>query len=195
MKLYEIPTHERSPLVVNAVVEIPKGSNNKYEYDPEYDQFVLDRALMSAMVYPANYGFISSTLADDGDALDILVCSSTPIDKGTIVPTRVIGALHMIDNGEVDYKLVGVPIRSYSKQHINELDDFDPLFLEVVENFFQHYKELEGKKVELKGWIEREETFKIIEESITDKKPAVKLAKIASHWTSAGWNVQGATER
>lgn len=190
MKLYEIPTHERSPQVVNAVVEIPKGSSNKYEYNPVYDQFVLDRALMSAMVYPANYGFISNTLADDGDALDILVCSSTPIDKGTIVPTRVIGALHMIDNGEVDYKLVGVPIRSYSKQHIGELDDFDPLFLEVVENFFQHYKELEGKKVELKGWIDREETFKIVEESVVDKPKEVKPIM---HWTKAGWNTSGIT--
>lgn len=170
MKLYEIPTHKRSPYVVNAVVEIPKGSSNKYEYDPVYDQFVLDRALMSAMVYPANYGFISSTLADDGDALDILVCSGTSVDKGTIVPTRVMGALHMIDNGEVDYKLIGVPIRSYSKQHIGSLDDFDPLFLEVVENFFQHYKELEGKTVELKGWIDKAETYKIVQESIVGEK-------------------------
>ena len=172
-----------------------KGSSNKYEYDPEYDQFVLDRTLMSAMVYPANYGFISSTLADDGDALDILVCSSTSIDKGTIVPTRVIGALHMIDNGEVDYKLIGVPIRSFGKQHISELDDFDPLFLEVVENFFQHYKELEGKKVELKGWIERTATFKIIEESITDKSVLKTDSCIQPHWTTAGWNTVGITNR
>lgn len=187
MKLYEIPTHKRSPQVVNAVVEIPKGSSNKYEYDPELDQFVLDRALMSAMVYPANYGFISSTLADDGDALDILVCSGSPIDKGTVVPTRVIGALHMIDNGEVDYKLIGVPLRSYNKQHIGELDDFDPLFLEVVENFFQHYKELEGKEVVLKGWIEKEETFKIVEDSILGKKAPQSDCTNQRHWTTAGW--------
>ncbi len=190
MKLYEIPTHKDSPRVVNAIVEIPKGSNHKYEYDPEYDQFVLDRSLMSAMVYPANYGFISSTLADDGDALDILVLAGEPIDKGTIVPTRVIGALHMIDNGEVDYKLIGVPVRSYSKQHIQTFDDIDPLLLDVIENFFQHYKELEGKKVELKGWIEQEETFKIVEESITDNAPLPsedKTSKSSWHWTRAGW--------
>ena len=193
MKLYEIPTHKDSPRVVNAIVEIPKGSNHKYEYDPEYDQFVLDRSLMSAMVYPANYGFISSTLADDGDALDILVLAGEPIDKGTIVPTRVIGALHMIDNGEVDYKLIGVPVRSYSKQHIQTFDDIDPLLLDVIENFFQHYKELEGKKVELKGWIEQAETFKIVEESITDAAPMLveetekKTVKSSWHWTRAGW--------
>lgn len=185
MKLYEIPTHKDSPRVVNAIIEIPKGSNHKYEYDPEYDQFVLDRSLMSAMVYPANYGFISSTLADDGDALDILVLAGEPIDKGTVVPTRVIGALHMVDGGEVDYKLIGVPVRSYSKQHIQTFDDIDPLLLDVIENFFQHYKELEGKKVELKGWIEQEETFKIVEESITDTPPMPE-PKPHPHWTHGG---------
>ncbi len=187
MKLYEIPTHKDSPRVVNAIVEIPKGSNHKYEYDPDYDQFVLDRSLMSAMVYPANYGFISSTLADDGDALDILILAGEPIDKGTIVPTRVIGALHMIDNGEVDYKLIGVPVRSYSKQHIQTFADIDPLLLDVIENFFQHYKELEGKTVELKGWIEQEETLKIVEKSVTDKTPPTSAPCAHPHWTKGGW--------
>ena len=190
MKLYEIPTHKDSPRVVNAVVEIPKYSSQKYEYIPEWDQFVLDRSLMSAMVYPANYGFISSTLADDGDALDILVLAGEPIDKGTIVATRVIGALHMVDGGETDYKLIGVPVRSYTKQHIQTFDDIDPLLLDIIENFFKHYKELEGKKVELHGWISQEETFKIVEQSITDKKP-VSAPCSHPHWTKGGWNTYG----
>ena len=171
MNLYEIPTHKESPQVVNAIVEIPKGSNHKYEYSPEYDQFVLDRTLMSAMVYPANYGFISSTFADDGDALDILVLAGEPIDKGTIVPTRVIAALHMIDGGEVDYKLIGVPISAYRKDHIKTFEDVDPLLIDIIENFFKHYKELEGKQVVLKGWINQEDTYKIITESIIDNEP------------------------
>ncbi len=190
MKLYEIPTHKDSPRVVNAVVEIPKYSSQKYEYIPEWDQFILDRSLMSAMVYPANYGFISSTLADDGDALDILVLAGEPIDKGTIVATRVIGALHMVDGGETDYKLIGVPVRSYTKQHIQTFDDIDPLLLDIIENFFKHYKELEGKKVELHGWISQEETFKIVEQSITDKKP-VSAPCSHPHWTKGGWNTYG----
>ena len=169
MRLDKIPTHARSPQVVNAVIEIPKYSSQKYEYIPEWDQFILDRSLMSAMVYPANYGFISSTMADDGDALDILVLAGEPIDKGTIVATRVLGALHMVDGGKTDYKLIGVPLRSYSKHHVQTFDDIDPLLLDIIENFFKHYKELEGKKVELHGWIEQEETFKIVEESIVDK--------------------------
>jgi inorganic pyrophosphatase len=163
MKLYEIPTHTDSPKIVNAIVEIPKYSRYKYEYDPEYDQFVLNRSLMSAMVYPANYGFISSTLAADGDALDILILSDDPIDKGTIVPTRVIAALHMIDDGEVDYKLIGVPISAY--QQSKDFNDIDPLQLDIIYNFFARYKELEGKEVILKGWINREDTYKIIENS------------------------------
>lgn len=188
MKLYEIPTHKESPRIVNAIIEIPKGSNHKYEYNPEYDQFVLDRSLMSAMVYPANYGFISSTLAEDGDALDILVLASQPVDRGVIVPTRVIGALHMIDSDEEDYKLIGVPIQSYSKQHVRSFDDIDPLLLDVIENFFQHYKELEGKTVELRGWKNQKETYKIIEKSITDRKPRFAPTPCAHpHWTKAGW--------
>ena len=188
MKLYEIPTHKDSPRIVNAVVEIPKYSSQKYEYIPEWDQFILDRSLMSAMVYPANYGFISSTLADDGDALDILVLAGEPIDKGTIVATRVLGALHMVDGGETDYKLIGVPTRSYTKQHIQTFDDIDPLLLDIIENFFKHYKELESKKVELHGWIDQKETFKIIEQSIVGKKTK---SRVQAHWTSGSWNTYG----
>jgi len=190
MKLYEIPTHKDSPRVVNAVVEIPKYSSQKYEYIPEWDQFILDRSLMSAMVYPANYGFISSTLADDGDALDILVLAGEPIDKGTIVATRVLGALHMVDGGETDYKLIGVPVTSYKKQHIQTFEDVDPLLLDIIENFFKHYKELEAKEVVLHGWINQEETFKIIEESITPKESSAAPCS-HPHWTAGGWNKYG----
>jgi len=190
MKLYEIPTHKDSPRVVNAVVEIPKYSSQKYEYIPEWDQFVLDRSLMSAMVYPANYGFISSTLADDGDALDILVLAGEPIEKGTIVATRVLGALHMVDGGETDYKLIGVPVRSYTKQHIQTFDDIDPLLLDIIENFFKHYKELEAKEVVLHGWINQEETFKIVEQSVTGNKPESTPCS-HPHWTAGGWNKYG----
>lgn len=166
--LYNIPTHEDSPEVVNAVVEIEKGSSTKYEYDPKLEAFVLDRCLMSAMVYPANYGFIPGTLADDGDALDILVYNAIPVQRGTVVPCTVIGCLHMIDGGEQDYKVIGCPT-SHVKKY-KTLKDIDPLFLDVAENFFKRYKEIEGKHVSIGGWLKKNHTYEIIKQSIVSNK-------------------------
>jgi len=164
MNLYKIPGHCNTPVTVNAIVEIPKGTCAKYEYDPELEVFKLDRCLMSAMVYPASYGFVPSTLAADADALDIIVYNATPIDRGTLVECNVIGCLDMDDNGEKDYKLLGCPV-SHVRQY-ESIDDVDPLFLDVAENFFRHYKEIEGKKVTTNGWLRRDATYKIILESI-----------------------------
>lgn len=164
MNLYNIPTHSDSPEIVNAVVEIPKGTSAKYEYDAELDIFVLDRCLMSAMVYPASYGFIPNTLADDGDALDIIIYNATPIDRGTLVECTVMGCLDMDDDGSKDYKLLGCPI-SHVKNY-ETLDCIDPLFLDVAENFFMHYKEIEGKQVKTNGWLRRQPTYDIIREAI-----------------------------
>ena len=168
MGLYNLPTHSQSPGIVHAVIEIPKGSSTKYEFDPELDQFVLDRCLMSAMVYPANYGFVPSTLADDGDALDILVYNAVPIDRGTVVPCTVLGCLHMIDDGAADYKVIGCPT-SHVKNY-KSLEDIDPLFLDVTENFFRRYKEIEGKDVAIGGWLRKNHTYEIIKQSIANTK-------------------------
>jgi len=165
MKLYDIPTHDGHPKLVNAVVEIPKGTSAKYEYDPKYDLFRLDRCLMSAMVYPASYGFIPSTLAEDGDALDVIIYNATPIDKGSLVECKVIGCLNMLDDGVPDYKVLACPT-SHVKEYVT-LDDVDPVFLTVAENFFQHYKELNNQTVTTHGWMRREQTYKVIEEAAT----------------------------
>ena len=148
--LYNIPTHKSSPDLVYAVIEIPKGISAKYEYDKNLNAFIYDRSLLSAMTYPASYGFIPSTLGEDGDALDILVYNSTPIERGTIVECKVLGVLDMIDEGQKDYKVIGVPtshIRDY-----NSMEDLDPLFLKICKNFFIHYKDLNEKKVDVFGW-------------------------------------------
>lgn len=165
MKLYDIPTHGDHPYIVNAVVEIPKGTSAKYEYDATLDIFRLDRCLMSAMVYPASYGFIPSTLADDGDALDVIIYNATPIDKGTLVECKVIGCLNMKDDGVPDYKILACPT-SHVKEYIT-LDDIDPVFLTVAENFFQHYKELNDQTVHTEGWLRREETYSIIKDAVS----------------------------
>lgn len=164
MNLYNIPTHLESPDIVNAIIEIPKGTTAKYEYDDELNVFRLDRCLASAMVYPASYGFIPSTLADDGDALDVVVYNATPIDRGTLVECQVVGALDMTDDEDKDYKILAVPT-SHVREY-NALKDIDPMFLNVASNFFQHYKDLEGKDVCIYGWLEKSQALDIVRESV-----------------------------
>ena len=157
---YKLPSHPKSPKLVYAVVEIPKGTSAKYEYDEALDAFVYDRSLLSAMTYPASYGFIPNTLAEDNDPLDILVYNSIPIERGTIVECEVLGVLDMIDDGEKDYKIIGTPtshIRKYES-----LEQLDPLFLKVCKNFFLHYKDLNGKEVDVYGWHGKELAQQII---------------------------------
>jgi len=140
MNLYEIPTHKKCPEIVNAVIEIPQGTSVKYEYHKELEVFVADRTLCSAMMYPANYGFIPQTVAEDGDPLDILVFNSQPIDRGTLVESRVLGVLDMNDGEEKDWKIIAAPI-SHLKKY-NYLDDIDPLLLNISKHFFAHYKDI-----------------------------------------------------
>lgn len=160
MTLYSIPSHDEHPQTINTIIEIPKGTSAKYEYDVVNNVFKLDRCLMSAMVYPASYGFIPSTLAEDGDALDVIVYNSIPIDRGTLVECNVIGCLNMTDDGDPDYKILASPV-SHVKQY-NTIDEIDPVFLTVAENFFQHYKDLDDKQVITDGWLRRQDTYNII---------------------------------
>ena len=164
MNLFNIPTHCNSPRVVNAVIEIEKGSSTKYEYDGDLGVFRYDRSLDSAMVYPANYGSIPGTLCDDGDPLDILILSDRPIGKGTLVDARPLGVLDMDDEGEKDYKVLAVPIST--RRRYRNLDDVDPLFRRISKNFFAHYKDLENKKVTVGSWLNKQSAYDIIEESI-----------------------------
>tara|TARA_B000000441_G_C21707967_1_gene330496 strand:- start:578 stop:1084 length:507 start_codon:yes stop_codon:yes gene_type:complete len=166
MNLYDIPIHEKSPRIVNAIIEIEEGSKNKYEYDGKLGAFVYDRCLASAMVYPASYGFIPGTLCDDGDPLDILVISPDPIKRATLVEAKPLGYLDMEDEGAKDYKIVAVPnfyTRKYSK-----LTDLEETFLKISKNFFAHYKDLSmsGEKVKVFDWHSKDAAWEIINESI-----------------------------
>jgi inorganic pyrophosphatase len=163
MNLYNIPVHPQSPQRVNAIIEIPKDTNVKYEYNSELGVFTYDRSLLSAMVYPASYGFIPQTLAEDGDALDVMIYNATPINIGTLVESRVIGILDMEDEGFKDYKVLATPI-----SHIREyrsLSDIDPNFLKICQNFFAHYKDLNNKKVEVFNWHEADVAKEIVSSS------------------------------
>ena len=163
--LYKLPIHKYSPSITYGIIEIPKDTNVKYEYDPDLAVFKYDRSLLSAMVYPSNYGFIPNTKADDGDALDILVYNSRPINTGTLVECRVMGVLDMEDDGEKDYKILATPV-SHIKDYSRGLYDIDPQFLKICQNFFSHYKDLNNKLVEVFDWHEADIAMQIIEDSI-----------------------------
>ncbi|AEG18770.1 inorganic diphosphatase [Methanobacterium paludis] len=160
----DIPTGP-SAEVVYAVVEIPKGSRNKYEYDKDKEAFALDRVLYSPFHYPAEYGIIPQTLWDDGDPMDILVMMDQPTFPGCVIETRPIGVMRMIDGGDSDDKVLGVPVDDPRCADIKDISDVPKQFLDEVAHFFREYKKLEGKKTEVLGWENAEQAFKAIEHS------------------------------
>lgn len=159
-----IETNSGSPKVVNAVVEIPKGTSAKYEYNPELDMFQLDRCLPSSMIYPCSYGFVPSTFAEDDDPLDILIYNDVPIQRGTLVECNVIGALDMRDSGGRDWKILGTPTSHVKKYR--SLKDIDPMFLKITSYFFKHYKDLNNSYVKVGDWHGKPKTYDIIKECV-----------------------------
>ena len=149
--------------VVDAVIEIPLGSRNKYELDKETGRIHLDRVLYAAMIYPAEYGVIQYTLAPDGDELDILVICSDPTFPSCTVPARVLGYLDMVDGGKLDYKLISVVDCDPRYDSIRELEDLSPFVLKEIANFFANYKVLQGIKVEVGSYHGRDEAMAVIE--------------------------------
>ena len=134
------------------IVEIPKNSGNKYEYDGSLGVFRLDRALYSPMHYPGDYGFIPGTLADDGDPLDVLALVEEPSFTGCMIEVRPVGILNMVDNDEADQKIVAVPNRNPRYDEVHTMDQIFPHVRREIEHFFTIYKELEAKKTEMRGW-------------------------------------------
>lgn len=149
--------------IVEAVVEIPFRSRNKYEIDKKTGNIKLDRVLYSAMGYPAEYGTLENTLAPDGDPLDILILATEPTYPGCIIPARVIGYLTMIDNGKEDYKLISVVACDPRYDEIKTLQDVSPFTLKEIKNFFENYKSLQKIKVEVGEYHSKEEALNLIE--------------------------------
>lgn len=140
------------PRVVNAIVEIPKGRRSKFEVDKTTGLIRLDRYLYSSSHYPGDYGFIPQTLAEDGDALDILVMVNEPTFSGCLIEARVVGLFRMRDRGLNDFKVLGVPHFDPLFAEYQELEDVETHFLREVEHFFATYKQLEGVTIETGGW-------------------------------------------
>ena len=150
--------------VVDALIEIPLGSKNKYELDKSTGRIHLDPVLYAAMIYPAEYGIIENTLAPDGDPLDILVICSAPTFPGCIVPARVLGYLEMVDGGKLDYKLISVVDCDPRYDDVTELEHLSPFVLKEIANFFSNYKVLQGVTVEVGQYHCKNEAARIIKE-------------------------------
>lgn len=151
---------------VTVVVEIPKGSRNKYEYDPALGAIVLDRMLFTSMQYPADYGFIDGTLGADGDPLDALVFVGEPTFPGCRIRARPIGLFRMRDEKGPDEKILCVPLRDPMWSHVEDLDDMNPNLLNEIEHFFAVYKDLEGHKVGVEGFGDRAEALRVIADAV-----------------------------
>lgn len=155
--------HEAAfPAVVEIVVEIPRGSRNKYEFDEEKRVFRLNRVLSSAVYYNFDYGYIEDTRADDGDHTDALLVIDTPTFTGCHVWGRVIGGLEMRDEMGFDFKVLCVAIGDPHQAHIERLEQVRPHRLVEIEHFFETYKLLENKAVEIIGWRERDRALEIL---------------------------------
>ena len=160
----DIPTTQDDFDHVNCIVEIPKGTNTKYEYDENLNIFKLDRCLVSSLQYPINYGFIPQTIALDDAPLDVLVFNHDPIDRGVLVSCRVLGVLGFVDGGKVDNKLIAVPDWS-PKEKYKTLGDIEPEHLKIFREFFKIYKIDRSSETEVGKWAGKQKANKILKEA------------------------------
>jgi len=151
---------------LNVIIEIEKGSKNKYEIDKDTGLIILDRVMYTAQSYPFDYGFIPNTLWYDGDPLDVVLLTSYSIHPGVLVEARPIAYLNMIDNGESDAKVIAVPAHDPRFNNIHDIGDINPHTLDEINHFFETYKILEKKKVEIPSTHNKKETMEIVDEAI-----------------------------
>lgn len=160
-------THgDNAPQVVNAMIEIPQGSRTKYEIDKETGLLKLDRVIYSSFHYPVNYGFIPQTLGHDNDPLDILVLCSQSIQSLCLVEATIIGNMQMIDSGEKDDKIIAVATKDPSVNHITSIDELPKHFISELKNYFEQYKVLENKQVQIEDFQDKKIAYQIISEAI-----------------------------
>jgi len=150
---------------LHCLVEIPKGSRNKYEWDEQLQAIKLDRFLFSSVVYPTDYGFIPDTLGEDGDPLDAMVCVSEPTFPGCVIPVQVIALFRMTDDKGQDDKVLCVPTQDPNWNGMHQLEDLPKQLRDEIAHFFSIYKQPEGKQVDVQGWFAREEALTVIEEA------------------------------
>lgn len=165
---HDVPLGDDAPNEINVIIEIPKGSHNKYEVDKETGLIKLDRANYSDAPYPFDYGFAPQTLWDDGDPLDVIVLTTWPLDPGILVAVRPVAVIDMVDSGESDYKVIAVPVEDKRWEDVNDLADVNKHSLREFQHFFETYKALKGKPapVEIKGVYGKKEALEAVEKSV-----------------------------
>lgn len=160
--LHDIPAGDDQH--INVIIEIPKGSHNKYEIDKKTGLIALDRALSSTQHYPYDYGFVPQTHWKDGDPLDVIVLTTSPLFPGVLVKVRPVAIMHMIDNGEHDEKIIAVPAADPRWVPVQDLKDINPHTIKELEHFYLTYKNLEHKEVNITGFEGVEAARKAFEE-------------------------------
>lgn len=162
--------------IVEARIEIPMGSQNKYEVKKN-GKIKLDRVLYSSAHYPVEYGYIEDTLSMDGDALDILVFTSSPTFPGCYIDSRIVGGMYMIDSGDEDIKIIAVNVNDPRYDQVNGLKDLPPHILKELENFFSTYKTLQGRKTVVKEFFDVEEALKHLDDARVQYKKSLEFKK------------------
>ena len=155
-----------TPEKINVIVEIPQGSQDKYEYDEELDLIKLDRVLFTAQRYPCNYCFIPNTRAEDGDHADVLLFSTNPFFSGALVESRPIGFMTMMDSGEVDDKILAVPVADVRFKNIESFDQLPEHSRKEISNFFETYKLLQEKEVKVTGFHPKEKAVEYLKKTL-----------------------------
>lgn len=168
MSISKLPRGDKYPEQFNLVIEMPKNSHNKYEYDEELDIIKIDRVFYTAMALPYDYGFIPKTRSEDGDHLDGIVLLDAPAYPGIMVTCRPIGVIYMVDSGEKDEKIISVPVDDARYNHIQDLADLGEHFVKELTHYFEHYKDLQNKKVTIEKWGDKAAALEVMNASIED---------------------------
>lgn len=165
---HDVPLGENAPDEINVIIEIPKGSPNKYEIDKKTGLIKLDRANYSAAPYPFDYGFAPQTYWEDGDPLDVIVLTTFPLAPGILIAVRPVAVMDMVDSGESDYKIIAVPVEDKRWEDVQDLPDVNRHSLKEYQHFFETYKVLKGKlsPVEIKGVYGKKEALEAVRKSV-----------------------------
>ena len=163
---HDVAVGERAPQLVPVIIEVPKGSKTKYELDKKSGLIRVDRVLFSSVHYPANYGFIPQTLAEDDDPLDVLVLCQETVVPLTIIHARTIGLMTMMDGGKKDHKVIAVATEDPEFNSYREASEMPPHRLRMLSRFFADYKQLEGKSVEVDEIESAKEAYPVIEDAL-----------------------------